>query len=96
MHIDDGGIAGQGFHDRCRRIGAPVLESPKRHAAPLPAGLHVRAIRDPTPLWCWSLVTRAYDDRPAVLALRDEARARQDPHRDEIARLPAPSTSGAP
>jgi hypothetical protein len=30
-------------------------------------------VRDPTPLWCWSLVTRADDDRPAVLALRGNA-----------------------
>jgi DNA-binding transcriptional LysR family regulator len=114
VHIDDGGIAGQGFHDRCRRIGKPVLESPKRHGAPLPAGLRIREVGDPTPLWCWSLVTRADDDRPAVRALREEARAlagaaglhvrpgtawwvpRHDPHRGEVARLPAPSTRPAP
>ena len=113
VHVDDGGIAGPGFHDRCRRIGAPVLESPKRHVAPLPAGLRIRAVRDPTPLWCWSLVTRADDDRPAVAALRGDAMAltraaglhvqpstpwwvpRQDPHRDEITRLRAPSAIGA-
>jgi hypothetical protein len=28
-------------------------------------------VRDPAPLWCWSLATRADDDRPAVLALRE-------------------------
>jgi DNA-binding transcriptional LysR family regulator len=71
--IDDGGITGQGFHDRCRKLNAPVLQAPKRHAVPLPAGLRTRPVRDPTPLWCWSLVTRADDDRPTVLALRENA-----------------------
>jgi hypothetical protein len=75
VHVDDGGITGPGFYDRCRRIGAPVLQSPKRHAAPLPAGLRDRAVSDPTPLWCWSLITRSDDDRPSVLALREDAMA---------------------
>ncbi|MCW2984393.1 MAG: hypothetical protein JWR63_1963 [Conexibacter sp.] len=75
VHVDDGGIAGPGFYDRCRRIGTPVLESPKRHAAPMPAGLRIREVRDPTPLWCWSLVTRADDHRPTVVALREDALA---------------------
>jgi DNA-binding transcriptional LysR family regulator len=73
VHIDDGGITGPGFHQHCQRLNAPVLASPKRHPAPLPAGLRSRPVRDPTPLWCWSLVTRADDDRPAVLALRGNA-----------------------
>src|SRR5213083_649261 len=73
VEIDDGGITGPGFHDRCRKLNAPVLQSPKRHAVPLPAGLRTRPVRDPTPLWCWSLVTRADDDRPTVHALRENA-----------------------
>jgi DNA-binding transcriptional LysR family regulator len=73
VKIDDGGITGRGFHDRCRKLNAPVLQSPKRHAIALPAGLRTRPVLDPTPLWCWSLVTRADDDRPTVLALRDNA-----------------------
>jgi DNA-binding transcriptional LysR family regulator len=73
VEIDDGGISGPGFHDRCRKLNAPVLQSPKRQPVPLPAGLRARPVRDPTPLWCWSLVTRADDDRAAVLALRDHA-----------------------
>ena len=73
VHVDDGGIAGPGFHERCLRLGAPVLESPKRHQARLPAGLRVAGVRDPIPLWCWSLVTRADDDRPAVADLRADA-----------------------
>ena len=73
VHIDDGGITGPGFHQHCQRLNAPTLASPKRHAAPLPAGLRTRPIRDPTPLWCWSLVTRSDDDRPAIVALRENA-----------------------
>jgi DNA-binding transcriptional LysR family regulator len=73
VHIDDGGITGSGFHQHCQRLDVPVLASPKRHPAPLPAGLRIRPVRDPTPLWCWSLVTRADDDRPSVLALRENA-----------------------
>ena len=73
VEIDDGGITGRGFHDHCRKLNKPVLQSPKRHQVTLPPGLRTRAIRDPTPIWCWSLVTRADDDRPNVLALRETA-----------------------
>jgi hypothetical protein len=73
VEIDDGGITGEGFHEWCRKLNAPVLESPKRHQVPLPAGLRVRPVHDPTPLWCWSLATRADDDRTAVLELRKNA-----------------------
>jgi DNA-binding transcriptional LysR family regulator len=73
VEIDDGGITGRGFHDHCRRLNAPVLQSPKRHQVSLPPGLRARSVRDPTPVWCWSLVTRADDDRPTVLALRETA-----------------------
>jgi DNA-binding transcriptional LysR family regulator len=70
VEIDDGGVTGRGFHDHCRKLNKPVLQSPKRHRESLPPGLRTRAIRDPTPIWCWSLVTRADDDRPDVSALR--------------------------
>jgi DNA-binding transcriptional LysR family regulator len=75
LHIDDGGITGRAFHDRARKLRAPLLMSPKRHPDPLPAGLRTYLVVDPTPLWCWSLVTRADDERPAVLALRETATA---------------------
>ncbi|HEX2088212.1 MAG TPA: LysR family transcriptional regulator [Solirubrobacteraceae bacterium] len=75
VHIDGGDIAGAGFYEQCLRIGKPVLAGPLRIAASLPSGLRERPVRDPAPLWCWSLVTRAGDDRPAVAALRDEATA---------------------
>jgi DNA-binding transcriptional LysR family regulator len=73
MHINDGGITGPAFYDHARRLRAPLLVSPKRHPTPLPAALRSRPVSDPAPLWCWSLVTRAADDRPAVLALRQSA-----------------------
>jgi DNA-binding transcriptional LysR family regulator len=75
LHIDDGGITGRAFHDRARRLRVPMLVSPKRHPDPLPAGLRIYPVVDPTPLWCWSLVTRADDERPAVVALRETATA---------------------
>jgi hypothetical protein len=56
-----------------RRLNAPVLQSPKRDRRSVPPGLGTRLVRDPTPLWCWSLVTRAGDDRSTVLALREGA-----------------------
>ena len=73
VHIDDGGIAGAAFHDRAARLNAPVLMSPKRHFDRLPASLRTRPVVDPCPLWCWSLVTRANDDREGVTALREHA-----------------------
>ncbi len=73
LRIDDGGITGAAFHQHCKRLGAPVLASPKRHPTPLPAGLRARPIHDPAPLWCWSLITRADEQRPGVESLRAHA-----------------------
>jgi DNA-binding transcriptional LysR family regulator len=72
-HIDDGGIAGAAFHDRVFSLNAPVLMSPKRYFDRLPAGLRTRPVVDPCPLWCWSLVTRANDERDSIAALREHA-----------------------
>jgi len=72
VEIDDGGVAGPSYR-HCRRLGVPVLQGVKRDPAPMPAGLRLRPVVDPTPLWCWSLVTRADDERPAVVALRENA-----------------------
>ncbi len=75
LHIDDGGITGRAFYDRARKLRTPMLMSPKRHPDPMPAGLRTHLVVDPTPLWCWSLVTRADDERPGVYALRETATA---------------------
>jgi len=74
VHTDDGGIAGPAFHDRVLRLHAPVLMSPKRYTDRLPASLRTCPVIDPSPLWCWSLVTRANDERDSITALRDHAR----------------------
>jgi DNA-binding transcriptional LysR family regulator len=73
VHIDDGGIAGTAFHDHAVRLNAPVLMSPKRYFDRLPASLRTRPIVNPCPLWCWSLVTRANDERESIAALREHA-----------------------
>ena len=73
VHIDDGGIAGTAFHDRALRLNAPILMSPKRYFDTLPARLRTRPVVDPCPLWCWSLVTRANDERESIAALREHA-----------------------
>jgi DNA-binding transcriptional LysR family regulator len=71
VHIDDGGIAGSAFHNHAVRLNAPVLMSPKRYFDSLPPSLRTRPVVDPSPLWCWSLVTRANDDRDNIAALRE-------------------------
>src|SRR5256886_154317 len=73
VHIDDGGIAGTAFHDHALRLNAPVLMSPKRYFDRLPANLRTRPVVNPCPLWCWSLVTRANDEREVIAALREHA-----------------------
>jgi DNA-binding transcriptional LysR family regulator len=73
VDINDGGIAGTAFHDHALRLNAPVLMSPKRYFDRLPASLRTRPVVDPCPLWCWSLVTRADDERESIAALREHA-----------------------
>jgi DNA-binding transcriptional LysR family regulator len=65
-HIDDGGIAGSAFFDHVARLRRPVLESPKRHVAPMPPNLIRRSVRSPVPLWAWPLLHRADDARPVI------------------------------
>jgi len=74
VRIDDGGITGTAFHQHCQRLNAPVLASPKRHRTARPSGLRARPVRNPTPLWCWSLITRTGGERTGVVKLRDQAR----------------------
>ena len=65
-NIDDGGITGPAFFDHVARLRRPVLESPKRHSAPMPPKLTRRPVRFPVPLWAWALLHRADDTRPMV------------------------------
>ncbi len=64
--INDGGIAGPAFIDHVVRLGRPMLESPKRHAVPMPPTLTRRPVRPPVSLWGWALLHRADDARPVV------------------------------
>jgi hypothetical protein len=65
-NIDDGGIAGPAFFDHVARLQRPVLDSPKRHVAPMPPTLTRRPVRSPVPRWAWALLHRADDTRPMV------------------------------
>ena len=65
-NIDDGGVAGPAFFDHVARLRRPVLESPKRHPAPIPPTLIRRPVISPVPLWAWMLLHRADDTRPVV------------------------------
>ena len=65
-YIEDGGVAGPAFFDHVARLRRPVLNSPKRHAAPMPPTLTRRPVRSPVPLWRWALFHRADDARPMV------------------------------
>jgi DNA-binding transcriptional LysR family regulator len=71
VRIDDGGVTGDAFYAHVRRIGAPVLASPKRHTAVIPPSLGQRPVAAPTPLWTWSLLHRQDDDRAGVRGLVD-------------------------
>lgn len=80
VRIDDGGITGDAFYAHVRKIGAPVLASPKRNNAVIPPSLGQRPVADPVPLWTWSLLHRQDDERAGVLRVVDSllasARAR--------------------
>jgi DNA-binding transcriptional LysR family regulator len=67
INIEDGGIAGPAFFDHVSRLRRPVLDSPKRHAAPMPPTLTRRPIHSLVSLWTWMLLQRADDTRPVVI-----------------------------
>ena len=66
LRIDDGGVTGDAFYAHVRKIGSAVLASPKRHTAVIPPSLGQRPVAEPIPLWTWSLLHRADDDRVGV------------------------------
>jgi DNA-binding transcriptional LysR family regulator len=64
--IDDGGVTSEAFYRHVQQLDAPVLASPKRNRAVIPPTLGRRPIVAPTPVWTWSLLHRADDNRPGV------------------------------
>lgn len=71
LRINDGGITGPAFFDHVRAIGRPVVNSPKGQTITLPSDLTARPVTDPTAIWTWSLLCRANETRPVVLAAVD-------------------------
>ncbi|MER8047177.1 LysR family transcriptional regulator [Streptomyces sp. NPDC094032] len=69
--IADGGVTGPAFFDHVRRLGRPVLNSPKGQTAALPPDLVHRPVVAPQVYWTWSLVRRADEERPGLLAVVD-------------------------
>ncbi|MBO9524455.1 MAG: LysR family transcriptional regulator [Nocardioidaceae bacterium] len=69
--VQDGAIAGPGFLEHVRRLGRPVLASPRDLGSPLPDDLTRLPVADPEIHWSWSVVHRAGEDRPDVLAVAD-------------------------
>jgi DNA-binding transcriptional LysR family regulator len=71
VRINDGGIAGPMFFEHARRLGRPVLNSPKAQTAAVPADLVQRPVAPPAPYWTWSLVSRRTEVRENVCAVID-------------------------
>jgi len=69
VRVDDGGITGPAFFEHVRRLGRPVLNSPKGQGEVLPAGLVARPVVNPAPYWTWSLVSRRGEPDDAVRAV---------------------------
>ncbi|TDU83684.1 DNA-binding transcriptional LysR family regulator [Kribbella voronezhensis] len=67
-YTDDGGITPPSLFDHVRRLGRPVLNSPKRTAFELPPDIVQRPVVAPTPYWTWSLISRQDEPRAAVRA----------------------------
>jgi DNA-binding transcriptional LysR family regulator len=71
VRIDDGGVTGPTFFDHVRRLGRPVLNNPKGQNDATPPDLARRRVRDPEPMWTWSLVWRRDEPNPLVRAVID-------------------------
>jgi DNA-binding transcriptional LysR family regulator len=70
VRIRDGGIAGPMFFEHVRRLGRPVLNSPKAQTTAVPADLVQRPVARP-PFWTWSLVSRCNEARETVRGVID-------------------------
>jgi DNA-binding transcriptional LysR family regulator len=71
VRIRDGGVTGPAFFDHVRRIGRPVINSPKGQNAEQPPDLVQRPVARPQIYWTWSLVWRAGETSASVLAVVD-------------------------
>ena len=69
VRIEDGGVIGPAFFEHVRRLGRPILNSPKDQGGPIPPDLVRRPVVEPTPYWTWSLVARRHEGRAAVLSV---------------------------
>jgi DNA-binding transcriptional LysR family regulator len=69
VRIADGGITGPAFFEHVRRLGRPVLNSPKSQSSTLPTGLVRRPIVRPQIYWPWLLVSRRDETRLSVGAV---------------------------
>lgn len=76
LRIDDGGITGPAFFEHVRRLGRPLLNSPKGQGEVLPAGLVARPVVNPAPYWTWSLVSRRDEVDQTVRAVVEVLTAR--------------------
>jgi DNA-binding transcriptional LysR family regulator len=74
IRIRDGGVTGPAFFDHVRRIGRPVINSPKGQNVSPPPDLARRPVARPEIYWTWSLVWRAGETRATVLAVVDALR----------------------
>ncbi|MFJ9371033.1 LysR family transcriptional regulator [Nocardia sp. NPDC101769] len=78
VDITDSGITGPAFFDHVRRSDRPIINSPKGQTTPIPRDLMRREVVSPRVFWTWSLVSRADENRPPVLAAIDALTAGAD------------------
>jgi hypothetical protein len=78
VRVSDGGLAAPMFFEHVRRLGRPVLSSPKAQSAGIPADLVQRPIAAPAPFWTWSLVWRRNENRETVRGVIDALTADAD------------------
>lgn len=71
VRVDDGGVTGTTFFDHIRRLRRPVLNNPKGQNDLTPSDITRRLVRNPVPLWTWSLVWRRDEPNPLVHAVAD-------------------------
>lgn len=71
VRISDGGVTGPMFFHHVRRLGRPILRSPKVTASAIPTDLAQRPVVQPVPTWTWSLVWRRTETRRIVRAVID-------------------------